>query len=106
MARFHGAIGFVHTVETAPGKFEEVPTESDYTGDILRSSASMDNSQKVVGELSISNRISVLGDKYLYENFEYMRYIWLEGVRWKITNVELQRPRITLSIGGVYNGPE
>ena len=36
MAKFCGAIGFVDTVETAPGVYEEKVTERKYYGDLVR----------------------------------------------------------------------
>ena len=55
-------------------------------------------------DININNSISIVADPYAYENFHNMRYAILEGVKWKITNVEINRPRLILTIGGVYNG--
>jgi hypothetical protein len=35
-----------------------------------------------------------------------MRYVEFMGTKWKITNIEVQYPRLTLSIGGEYNGQQ
>lgn len=32
-----------------------------------------------------------------------MRYIEFMGAKWKITNIEVQYPRLILTVGGVYN---
>jgi hypothetical protein len=32
-----------------------------------------------------------------------MLYVEFMGTKWKITNVEVQYPRLILSVGGVYN---
>jgi hypothetical protein len=34
-----------------------------------------------------------------------MRYVEWAGVRWDVTDVEVQRPRLILRLGGVYHGP-
>jgi hypothetical protein len=34
-----------------------------------------------------------------------MRYVKFEGELWIINTVEVQRPRLLLTMGGVYNGP-
>jgi hypothetical protein len=34
-----------------------------------------------------------------------MKYITYEGVRWCISSIQVQRPRLIISLGGVYNGP-
>lgn len=105
MAKFHGAIGYVRTEETAPGVHEEVITEVNYYGDIIRNSRRLENGQGLNDDLTINNQISIVGDLFAYENFQTMRYIrWMNSL-WKITNIEVQRPRLILSIGGVYNAP-
>jgi hypothetical protein len=34
-----------------------------------------------------------------------MRYVEWMNARWKITSIDVKRPRVILTIGGVYNGP-
>ena len=104
MAKFHGKIGYVRTEETAPGVYEEVVTEYDSYGDVLRDSMQWQKSENLNDNLTISNRFTLVGDWFSYENFTRMRYITYMGAKWKITNVELQRPRLIISAGGVYNG--
>lgn len=36
--------------------------------------------------------------------FHTMKYVVWMGASWKITSIEVQRPRLLLTIGGVYNG--
>ena len=33
-----------------------------------------------------------------------MKYVEWMGTRWKVTNVVVQRPRLILTVGEVYNG--
>jgi hypothetical protein len=36
-----------------------------------------------------------------------MKYIVVDDVRWKIHNIDLaSRPRIIITVSGLYNGPE
>jgi hypothetical protein len=105
MAKFHGVIGYVTTVETAPGVQTEVAKEYSYTGDVLRDSRRWENSGNLNDNLMISNQFSIVGDWYSYENFSAMRYIKYMGTLWKITNVELKRPRLIITVGGIYNAP-
>lgn len=105
MAKFHGTIGFVTTESTGPGVFEEVVTEKSYTGDILRNSRRWEDNQKVISDLTIENRFSIIADSFAIDNTPNMRYITVFGSRWKISSIEIQRPRIILTVGGVYNGP-
>ena len=39
MAKFYGAIGYVETVETSPGVWEEQITERNYYGELVRNTS-------------------------------------------------------------------
>ena len=106
MAKFYGKIGYVNTVEVEPGIWEEQITERTYYGDLTRNISKFQSSGGVNDDINISNNISIVADPYANENFQYMRYVEFMGAKWKITNVEVQYPRLLLSIGGVYNGPQ
>ena len=103
MAKFYGVIGYVETVETSPGIFEEQPTERNYFGDLIRNTRMLQNSGNVNDNINIGNQISIIADPFAYQNFHSMRYVKFMGAKWKITNVEVQYPRLILTIGGVYN---
>lgn len=102
--KFYGVIGYGETVETSPGIWEEQITEREYFGDILRNNSSFQSTDKVNDNLNVSNDISIIADPYALEKFSFMRYVIFCGTKWKITNVEVQYPRLIISIGGVYNG--
>lgn len=102
--KFYGKIGYGETVETVPGVWEEQITEREYFGDFMRNSSSLQSSDKVNDNFNISHSISIVADPYALEKFCFMRYVEFGGTKWKITNVEIQYPRLILSIGGVYNG--
>lgn len=103
--KYHGKVGFVTFVEKAPGVQVEESVEREYFGDILRNSKRWDSAQQVNPNLNINNQISIVADPYARENFFAIRYISWMGARWNITFVDVQYPRLILSIGGVYNGP-
>lgn len=104
MAKFHGKIGVVKAEETAPGVFQQVATEKVYKGDILRSSQNWQQSEKVNDDITINNRFSIVADTFLFENLQFVRYIVWQGSKWKVTSFDIERPRLILNIGGVYNG--
>lgn len=106
MARFHGKIGYVETEETAPGVYEEVATERPYFGDIVRNYRRFESSDQVNQNVVLNNSISVIADSYCMGHFSNIRYVVWMGSKWKVTNVEIQRPRITLTLGDVYNGSQ
>lgn len=104
MAKYYGMIGYAETVETEPGVWEEQITERPYYGEFTRNSSKFQTSNKVNADVNVSNEISIVADPYAEQNFHTMRYVAYMGVNWEITNVEVKRPRLILSIGGVYNG--
>lgn len=105
MARFYDVIGFGHTEEGVPGVWKDVITERSYFGDIIRNSRELRDAQEVNQELSVSNSVSIVADAYASDNFFAIRYARWMGSLWAVTNVEVQRPRLILRLGGVYNGP-
>lgn len=104
MAKFYGNVGFVDTVEVQPGLWNEQTVERPYYGDLTRNTSRFQTSGEVNDDINISNVISIVADPYANENFHHMRYVVFMGTKWKITNVDIQYPRILLSVGGVYNG--
>jgi len=104
MAKFHGKIGYSQSVETAPGVWQDQIGERSYSGDVLRETKQWTNSAQVNDNLVISNRISIIADDFANSNFSGMKYVVWAGVYWKVSSIEPQRPRIILSLGGVYNG--
>ena len=104
MAKFYGTIGYVNTVETEPGMWEEQKTERQYSGELVKNTRRLESSGGVNDNINISNEVSIVADPYAYENFHAIRYIKFMGAKWKISNVEVRYPRLILTIGGVYNG--
>ena len=104
MAKWFGVIGFnVGTKETAPSVYTEDIQERQYYGDIIRNSRRLQTTDKVNDDLEVSNEISIVADPYAVNNFHQMRYISFMGAKWKISSVEVQYPRLVLTLGGVYN---
>jgi len=106
MAKFYGVVGYIKTVEYEPGCYEEQTIERHYYGDLLRNTSRFQSSGGVNDDINVSNTISIVADPFANENFHHMRYVEFMGAKWKITNVEVQYPRLLLSIGGVYNGDQ
>ena len=105
MAKFYGVIVYATTEETKPDVWVETITERPYYGDIIRESRRVENSQDSVNDgVSLNNEVSIVADLYAQENINEMRYVKIRGTAWKITSVEVQYPRLNISIGGIYNG--
>lgn len=105
--RYYGKIGYVETQETSPGVWTESKvTERFYTGDILRNTRRRDSGEHLNDDINVSNEISIVADSFAKKNFQFLRYAEWMGTLWKITNVDVQPPRLVLSLGGVYNGEQ
>lgn len=107
MAKFYGVVGYGETVETpaGSGKWVDVITERNYYGDILNNIRRFEENQKVNDDLSLSNSISVLADAYALNHFFAIQFVEWAGALWTVNTVEVERPRLILRLGGVYNGP-
>ena len=103
MAKFYGEIGFGTSIETSPGVYEDQVTARNYYGDLIKNTRRLESSGSVNDDINISNQISIVADPYANENFYAMRYVKFMGAKWKISDVEVQYPRLILTIGGVYN---
>lgn len=105
MNRFHGTVGFLTTVETEGSVWREDIIEKPYYGDIRRFAARFETPGKVNDDIKMNHEISIVADTYAYQNCHLMRYVKMDGDNtcWEITSFTVERPRIILSIGGVYN---
>lgn len=106
MAKYYGVIGFSDgSVETSPGIWNERIVERPYYGDVIRNMRRLQSGEHVNDNVTIANEISIVSDPYALQNFHAMRYIAWMGTNWKVTSVEVQYPRLILSIGDEYHGP-
>ena len=103
MAKFYGKIGFAEMAETTPGVWVENITEREYYGDVNRNIRRLQTGMGLNDDISISNEISIVADPYANENFHSMRYVRYMGAKWKISSVDVQYPRLILTLGGEYN---
>lgn len=106
MSKFYGKLGFAKAVETSPGIWEDEIVEKYYKGDIIKYSRRWEHGESANDNLNVSDRISIVADSFAVNNVYCMKYIELWGSLWKITEVSIDRPRIVLSIGGLYNGEQ
>ena len=105
MAKWFGKIGFAaEQTETAPGVWTNEPVEREYYGDVIRNTRRLQSTDRVNDDISISNEISIVADPYAMNNFHSMRWIEWMGTKWKATSVDVQYPRLIISLGEVWNG--
>lgn len=106
MTKFYGVVGYAQdNVEIAPGVIDSVIIERNYYGDVNRVGIRARMNDNILPSLDITHEFSVMADAFAYEHFSDMRYVHWMGAYWTIKNIEVQRPRLILRVGGVYNGP-
>ena len=105
MAKWYGQIGFEITRETDLDVWTELIEERSYYGDVIRNNRSDYRGDNEVNQgFNITNRISFIADPYAKENFYRMRYATFMGAKWKIANIEVEYPRLIMTLGGLWNG--
>ena len=102
--RFAGNVGFVRSVETAPGVWDDVVTLRNHYGDVVRDTRTWTQGEKVNPDLRVGQSISIVVDDFAIENVSQIKFVSWAGVLWTVVEVELQRPRLLLRLGGEYNG--
>ena len=105
MARYYSKVGYGVAIEKAPGVWQGV-TERSYYGDVIRDYSNQLAGNKIEGDISLSSKFSILADAFAFENYSSIKYVEWMGAKWKVTAVEVQRPRLLLTVGGVYNGEQ
>lgn len=104
MARFCGYVGYAKTVEISPGVWAEQFVERKHKGDVNKNIKRWNHTEYLNDDLTISNTISIIADEFAYSNAYAIRYVKYLGTCWKVESIEIQRPRLILTLGGVYNG--
>lgn len=102
MSRFYGAIGFARQEQTAPGVYSDTIVEKDYRGELIQNMVRWDPTDSVNDDMRISNTLSIIADPYSQNHISEMRYVVWLGKKWKITSVTVERPRLKLELGGLY----
>jgi hypothetical protein len=103
MSKFAGLVGYDTQEESVPGVWSPVEKTVMMKGDIIRQSSSNQNGVKVNNDVTLSHRVSLMGDSYAFANYLQIKWIQVDGHKWSITSIELQRPRIIVTLGGLWN---
>ena len=106
--KWFGEIGFNMEVEEQPGVFIPKIIKKQFYGDVIKDFWGEQQADKINADLRVSNRLSVVADPFLLNNFYKIAYVTLFGAKWTVSNVEQDpdRPRLTLSLGSIYKEEE
>lgn len=100
--KWYGTIAFKEEVEEEPGVWVPKLSKRQYYGDILELSWREQQADKINSDLSVSNKLSVVADQNLQQNFHKIAYVTFGGAKWTVNNVSVSFPRLTLSLGSLY----
>lgn len=111
MAKYYGSVGFAVSKESedSPGDWINEIEERKYYGEVIARRRNWKETTNLNDNIEINNQIGILADPYAYQNLGEIRYVTWYGTKWRVTSIDVGYPRITLSIGGVYNddtGPQ
>jgi hypothetical protein len=105
MTKFFGEVGYGETVDQGDGVHKLVITTRNYQGDVIRPSRRYSNDVKVNSDLSVGNAISIVADGYANDHFFAIRYVKWRGALWQVDRIDVESPRLILTLGGAYHGP-
>lgn len=103
MAKFYGPVGYAEYDTVAPGRVTEKIIERKYYGDIQKYNRKLESSNDINDNINVSMKISIVADAYAYDHFFAIRYVKYAGATWKVIDISPERPRLILTIGGLYN---
>ena len=106
MAKYYGNIGYCITAETSPGVWEEQEIKKSFFGEQLNTKSKWQTNSHLNDNIDFGMQLSIIADPFAIQNFYNIRYVEYQGKKWKVNSVEIQYPRLILSIGGIYNGED
>lgn len=105
--KYSGMAGVVEdSIEISPGIWKPAGVrEIKATGDFVSSRKEFSvRSDSTNDDVTMSNTISIVMSKDLFNNLSNLRYLTVNGARYKVTSFEINRPRIVITLGGLWNG--
>ncbi len=103
MGRFYGEVAYYEQHETSPGVWQETPDIRMYYGDSRQIRRREQSTTTLNDNFVVDNVISIVADPFAYEKFSKIRWVKWMGQRWKVSNVTVERPRLMLTLGAVWN---
>lgn len=103
MSRFAGTVGYTVQEETTPGVWTTVEKTRKMKGDIMKQVASHQSSEYLHDDVVLSHRVSLIGDAYAFDNYFNISWVKMDTQKWKVASIEVDRPRIIVTLGGVWN---
>lgn len=103
---YYGRIGYVSTSQDPdhPTTWNESVSWRYYPGELSALSHRwMNSAEDSNSNINITNKLSIIADPYMCQNASAIRYVELMGSAWYVDSIQIEYPRIILSVGGVAN---
>lgn len=104
--RFFGEVGYDMPVTDDYGVTTSHLVKRNYYGDVQHMATRWQNTENLHDDISVNHRISIIADPFANQNFPFIKYVEWMGTRWNVNSADLEYPRLILTLGGVYNGPQ
>lgn len=104
--RWSGEVGYSEQVEVEPDVWEPHITKHTYYGDILQYNHSEKNTNTINNDISLNNQLSIVADPTLIHNLHNIVYVTFSGIKWKVSSVSVQPPRLVLTFTEPYKEDE
>lgn len=102
--KYSGMVGYGIQEEVAPGIWRERIVERKYLGDVVQTAW---HSQAAASTLndnpSLNCQIEIVADAFAWANYGNIRYVVYENSKWKVSSIQVRRPRLILNFGSIYN---
>lgn len=102
MTKFLGLIGFGKTVETRPGVFEMKYEEKLFRGQFVRRSYRPQITEAINNDLTMTKTIELTATTKDATQLPFLKYVVINGTKWSIVEADYERPKLTITTGGVY----
>lgn len=104
MTKFWGSIGINRgSKETSPGIFEESIEEVEVAGEMRNLGARWQNHEQR-DTVRARHVLSVVTPEDSIVDYTEVVYVIWQSRKWSVVSIEYKRPRIELTLGGLYNG--
>lgn len=97
-------IGYATDVETYPGVWEPSMVDRPYFGTLTKNRTTLQQTSEINSGITFNHTLSVVADPFAYENFYSIKYAVYLNKKWIVTAIEMDYPRLNLTLGGMYNG--
>ena len=105
MAKWSNKIGFTESIESKPGVWiDSIIEHGPYYGDVYKNTRRLEDRSEILDGVNVTMNISFVADPYAFQNFHAIRYAWYMGTKWIVRDIDVQYPRLVITLGGVWNG--